>query len=273
MHEKNVETHYVKTRMANSVMDVFKKVLEKPGILTLEKMSPIDEFHIRGREATLEMIERAQFNRGEHILDVGCGVGGPSRWLAKLSGCRITGLDVTQEFCQVATLLAKRLGIENQVQYHHGSALDMPFDADSFDGVWMQHVNMNIENKSGLFREIHRVLKSGGKFVFYEILAGSGEALDYPVPWAQQPEISFLVNESSVKKALTDEGFTLQSWYDVTDTATAFFRKMVQQLGQNDDFVLTSKTSKISNAEAVTKNLLSNLEQGRIRVVHGTVLN
>jgi ubiquinone/menaquinone biosynthesis C-methylase UbiE len=269
MHEQNIEAHYEKTGMADAVMDAFRDVLSNEDRLKLEELSPVDEFHIRGREATFEMIHYAQFTSDNHILDVGCGVGGPSRWLAQLCGCRVTGLDVTEVFCELATLLAKRTGLENQVQYRHGSALDMPFEDDSFDGVWMQHVNMNIQDKPVLFSEIQRVLKPGGRLAFYEILADSGEALDFPVPWAQRPEISFLTSERSLKGTLVSQGFTLQSWNDVTDTASDFFRQMIQQAGQAAESVLAVRAQKDSNAALMTRNMLSNLEEGRIRVVNG----
>jgi len=269
MHDKTIADHYVKIGLADSVMEALKDVLRNSDSLKLEELSPVDEFHIRGREATLEMIKHAQFTDDDHVLDVGCGVGGPSRWLAKLCGCRVTGLDITKAFCEVATTLAKHTGMANRVRYRHGSALDMPFETDSFDGVWMQHVNMNIKDKPGLLQECHRVLKPGGKFAFYEIIADSGEPLEYPVPWAQRPEISFLVTERTYKDMLAAQGFTLKSWNDVTATATEWFRQIIQQTRQATQSVLAVRALKDSNAALITKNMLTNLEARRIRVVNG----
>ena len=172
MRDASIERHYAESGLADTVLQALEKVLGGTDVPRLEDLPPVDELHIRGREATFEMIHNAQFSSDDHVLDVGCGVGGPSRWLAQMCGCRVSGLDITEAFCKVATLLARHTGLEKQVKYYHGSALDIPFEEDYFDGVWMQHVNMNIEDKSHLFSECRRVLRPGGKLVFYEIITG-----------------------------------------------------------------------------------------------------
>ena len=78
--------------------------------------------------------------------------------------CQITGIDLTEEYCQVATELASRVGLFDRVRYQQGSALAMPFPDNSFDIAYTQHVAMNIADKAGLYREIARVLKPRGRF-------------------------------------------------------------------------------------------------------------
>ena len=112
-------------------------------------LAPVDEFHIRGREATLELADRADIRPGMKVLDVGCGLGGSVRFLAAERDCHATGIDLTEEYIDVSISLAKLVGLEGKVDFHCGSALELPFDDGAFDLVWTEHVQMNIEDKSG----------------------------------------------------------------------------------------------------------------------------
>jgi cyclopropane fatty-acyl-phospholipid synthase-like methyltransferase len=83
--------------------------------------------HIRGREATAELAQQLRLDAAKHVLDVGSGLGGAARYLASAFGCRVTGLDLTEEYCRTAQALTDRLGLSSNVVYRHGSALEMPF--------------------------------------------------------------------------------------------------------------------------------------------------
>jgi SAM-dependent methyltransferase len=142
--------------------------------LTLEDLAPVDEFHIRGRAATAELARGLGLAAGMAVLDVGCGVGGPSRYIAATYGCRVTGVDLTEAYYQAAALLAERVGLGERVDYRQGSALAMPFAEAAFDAAYTQHAAMNIEDKAGLYREIGRVLKPGARFGHLRPAAGRG---------------------------------------------------------------------------------------------------
>ena len=270
--EKNIEDHYAHYGLVETVRDELEQSLKGADQVDLDALAPFDEFHIRGREATLEMIELAGFASGSHVLDVGCGVGGPSRWLAKHCTCRVTGLDITEAFCTVATELAERTGMQAQVDYRHGSALDMPFGDNSFDGVWMQHVNMNIEDKQVLFSECRRVLRPGGTLVFYEIIEHSGEAIRFPVPWARTAEISFLVNETGFRQHLENAEFRINSWQDVSEPAACWFRQMLEQVEAGLPPVLATRALKQAGAALLAANMLDNLDNKRVSVVRGVAI-
>ena len=74
-------------------------------------LAPVDEFHIRGRAATLEIIEALGITSDSRVLDLGSGLGGPARTVAEETGCSVTGVDLTAEFCEVARALSRWTGM------------------------------------------------------------------------------------------------------------------------------------------------------------------
>lgn len=111
----------------------------------VDGLAPIDEFHSAGRRATAALTARLGLQPGSHVLDVGSGIGGTARFIASTYGCRVTGIDLTQEYVQTATALTDRVGLTDRVTFRQASALGLPFPAASFDAVCMLHVGMNIQ--------------------------------------------------------------------------------------------------------------------------------
>src|SRR5947209_16336031 len=176
---------------------------------TMEALAPYDQFHGRGLEATLEIAELVEAGSADHVLDVGSGIGGPARYFARRFGCRVTGIDLTAEFCELARELTRALGLADRVAFEQGNALAMPFAGASFDGAYSMNVSMNVADKAGLYREIRRVLKPGAWFVLAEIAQGPAGPPTYPTPWARTAETSFLATPEETRDALAAAGFTV----------------------------------------------------------------
>jgi ubiquinone/menaquinone biosynthesis C-methylase UbiE len=147
-------------------------------------LAAVDEFHIRGRRATVEIIEALALTADSHVLDLGSGLGGPARTLAEMSGCTVTGIDLTPEFCEVATALSEWTGLSGRTMFHIGDATATGLPDRSVDAALTMHVAMNIPDKHALYAEALRVLRPGGRFVVYDVLQGEGGDVHYPVPWA-----------------------------------------------------------------------------------------
>ena len=81
------------------------------------------------------------------MVDIGCGTGGPARYLASNYGCHVEGIDLTPELVETGQILTERCGLSELINLQIGNALDLPFPDESFDVVWCQNVTMNIENK------------------------------------------------------------------------------------------------------------------------------
>ncbi len=193
-----------------------------PARPTLEELAPYDQFHGRGLEATEDMADLLPVSATDHILDIGSGLGGPARYMARRFGCRVNGIDLTADYCKVARLLTARLGLEERVSFDEGDALAMPFGDEAFDGAYSMNVSMNIADKRAFYREVHRVLKSGGRFALSEVAQGPGGEPDYPLPWAETAASSFLAAPEDTCAALEASGFGVESMRDTSEAARDF---------------------------------------------------
>ena len=156
------------------------------------------------------------------MLDVGSGLGGPARYFARRFGCRVSGIDLTAEFCDVARHLTSRLGLDERVSFEPGDALSMPFGDAAFDGAYSMNVSMNIADKRALYREIRRVLKPGGWLVLSEVVQGPGGEPAYPEPWARTAATSFLATADETRANLAASGFAIERERDTTEDALAY---------------------------------------------------
>ena len=171
-YAESINTHYGQANLSAKILAALQETGKDINALTPEDLTSFDEHHGGGREAARELAGLAGVGEGIHVFDIGSDIGGPARTLAAEFGCRVTGLDLTEEFCHAAAMLTERFGLQHQITFEHGSALEMPFDDATFDVVWTQDVLMNIEDKGRLFTEAHRVLRPGGPFAFQANMTG-----------------------------------------------------------------------------------------------------
>lgn len=205
--EDAVAAHYARAGLSEKVLAALAAAGKDVDRLSLEDLAAVDEFHVRGRPATVELASRLDLGAGTRVLDVGCGIGGPSRYVAATYDCRVVGLDLTEEYCRAAAVLAQRVGLADRVEYRAGSALAMPFADAEFDAALTEHVAMNIEDKALLYREVARVLRPGARFGIYDLLQGPGGEVQFPVPWARDAPTSFLVGLEALESLLRAAGF------------------------------------------------------------------
>lgn len=238
--------------------------------LTRGDFETFDQLHIGGIAETRSMAQRAGLREGTHVLDVGSGIGGPARALAAEFGCRVTGLDLTEEFCRVAEMLTERVGLGDKIEFHHGSALDMPFEDNSFDALWTQFACMNIGDKEKLYAEFRRVLRPGGVLALNEIMAGSGEPLHYPLLWADEPSISFLRPPEAIRALLESNGFEVVVWDDMTQRSLEWFKAMQAARAAAQKPVVTFDVFADSIPQK-SANVARSLQEGRITVVQAVL--
>jgi ubiquinone/menaquinone biosynthesis C-methylase UbiE len=197
-----------------------------PEDVDLHVLGAVDEFHVGGRSATEKIVEHLRVSSSKRVLDIGCGLGGPARFICDATGCRVDGVDLTASYIEAGNRLSEWVSMEDAVTLTHGSALDLPYESQHFDAAYMIHVGMNIEDKYTLMKEAWRVLKPGGRFVIYDVMLPKPAAIDYPLPWAEQETSSFLQSSGEYVRTLAEAGFVRCEAEDLTDFAIEFFAQM-----------------------------------------------
>ncbi len=239
------------------------------GSLSVDDLAPIDEFHTRGRESTLEVAELANIQASDLVLDVGCGLGGTARHLAEIYNCHVTGFDLTQEYISVGKKLTDLVGLSDRVELHQGSALDIPFDDEQFDIVWTEHVQMNIADKNRFYSEIARVLKPRGRFVFHDVFRGIGDSPLYPLPWAEHESFSFLATEKDARAILDQVGLTIDQWDVKIQESLEFFKMVISKIEADGPPPLGIHLLMGDNARDKLQNYIRNLTDDRVSVTLG----
>jgi len=263
--EQRVAQHYAHGTLERSILTALRDAGKDPDHLSLADLAPVDEFHIGGRQATVDFAAQLDIERGLSLLDVGCGLGGASRYFAHEWNCRVTGIDLTEEYVQVAEALAKRTGMAGSVSYRCTSALALPFAAGTFDGAYMLHVGMNIKDKMAVFAEIRRVLKSQGVFGIYDVMQESEGELSFPVPWASSAETSFVESAAAYRRLLDAAGFEVRKGRSRREFAIEFFRVMRARAVQSGGLPPLGLQILMGAASPrKVENMIGNLEHGLI---------
>ena len=263
---ESVERHYGRGQILDSILRALREAGKDLDQLGPADLAPVDEFHIRGREATIELAARASLRSGLRVLDVGCGLGGSARYLAAEHGCQVVGIDLTREYVDTANALAAKVGLERLVDFRQASALDIPFERDSFDVVWTEHAQMNIADKQAFYSELARVLVPRGRLLFHDIFRGEGGPLWFPVPWAEDGSISFLAAPDAVRDMLAGLGFSIHDWEDKSQQSLDWFTAQVERLASTGQPPLGLHLLMGENAKTKFQNNIRNLRERRFVV-------
>jgi SAM-dependent methyltransferase len=256
--EDYVQRHYGRAGLADELRDVLARA-EPPRAV-------FDQFHSRADEATAQLARLAGLRRGMRLLDVGSGLGGAARYVASRYHVQVTGIELVREYVRLADVVTARAGLADRISFKHGNAQSAPFPMASFDCVWLQHVLMNVVDKTRLLAELRRVLEPSGRLAIHEVVAADTRELRYPLPWARSPLTHFLPTSERLRTALESAGFTLDTWQDTTGAATAWWRATaasVRAAGGDS----TWHTLLGDDAAEMIDNVVDNLRAGRIGIV------
>ena len=266
-----VADHYHQPALLNSILAALREEGKDPENLKPQSIIGLGEMHVRGHEATRELAMQMGLTHDMKVLDVGCGIGGPSRFLAGQYGCHVTGVDITEEFCKTARDLAERVRLRDSLTYRQADALDLPYRDEEFDAVWTQHVQMNIEDKPRFYAELFRVLKPGGKMGFYDIVAGSAGEPFYPVPWAADKSISHLAGEAELKALIETTGFQIKTWQDTTAAGLIWFEERRRRESEpgHEQSRLGPELFLGLDWWDITNNLYRSVAGDRVRIIEG----
>ena len=237
----------------------------------LDRLQPADlalleDFHTMGRIATAQLVDLAQITNASAVLDGGSGVGGTARYVADRYGCRVTAVDLTDEYCETNDWLNWLVGLDGLISVRQADITELPFADGTFDVAISQHVQMNVPDKARLYSETRRVLKDGGRLALWDITIGDRSELEYPLPWADHPDRSHLFTPGELRGAVASAGFRVRHWNDLTEQAAALMQAVLAQpanpLGLH---------AFVTDFRRKAENLTAALADGRLRAIQAIV--
>ena len=184
----------------------------------IDDLAPVDEFHLGGAAATAALVADLRLADGDRVLDIGCGIGGPARRMAALSGCTVTGVDLTASFIDAASALSARVGSGARVSFEVGDATELG-SGRTFTVATLVHVGMNIADKAELFSSVAAALEPGGRFGIYDIMRVGDGDLTLPLPFASTDDHAFVERPEDYLSALDGAGFECDDPVDRTELA------------------------------------------------------
>jgi len=265
--DAKVAGHYGRPALEAAILCAVQASGTNLAELTAAHLSAVDEFHVGGLEATRELAAHMSLQPGLRLLDIGCGIGGPARYFAGEHACAVSGIDLTEEFVQVAASLTRAVRLDHSADYRHGNALALPYDAASFDRAYTIHVLMNVSDKTALFREVRRVLKPDGLLAIFDIMRAGDGALQYPVPWAASEDTSFVATLDDYRSALAAAGFRVAQVRDRRDFSVAFTARMMARVAQSGPPALGLHLLMGEQTPTMLRNVSAMLQDGTLTAV------
>lgn len=258
-----IADHWGRGDIYGLIVSALHKMSKPLESLTVEDLAPVDHFHARGLPATVELADRLPIKAGQHIVDIGCGLGGPARYMAKRFQCNVSGLDITESFVEVANKLTLLLRMEQQVKIEHGDGQRLPYPDSAFDGAYTQHVTMNVADRPAFFAEAYRVLKPGASFALTEHGLGPTGNPHYPLPWSSDGSGAHLVTPSETRAILEEAGFEAIVVEDTGPKYLATYKKAIEKAEKGALPPLGIHLLMGETALQKARNAAKNIEEGR----------
>lgn len=272
MTSDRITRHYhVDENLTETVLSAIKQEKGSLEHLDVDDLIAIDGFHIRGRKSTIELANQLNLESTHRVLDIGAGSGGTARYLASRYGCRVIGIDLTFSYAALAAELGSHVGLSDKTAFGCANGAELPFEKESFDIVWTDHIQMNILDKNRYIKELYRVLKPDGRIALHEVFTGDRGNPYLPAPWASEPSTSFITSAEDMKAQLSKMNFRILKWQDVTEISNQWFQKMQSRRNAKGPSPLGIHLLMGPNAKEKIANMGRSLAEGRARVIMGVL--
>ncbi len=191
--------------------------------LVLEDLAAVDELHIGGLETIKPIVSSLGVGPGDVTLDLGSGLGGPARFVARETGSRVVGVDLSADTTLAGNELSSWVGFDEKVQLEVADVCQVPRSSESFNAVLSVHVHMFLQTPELMFAEAYRLLKPGGRFVLLDPVRRADEGRHYPVPWAAEPDSDNILSEVELDTLAATTGFRRHTCGDLSSLAIDWF--------------------------------------------------
>lgn len=208
------------------------RTAEHIGALSSAQLDDIDQFHAGGPEAVKRLLPSLRLGPGMTALDVGSGLGGPARQVARSTGCSVLGVDITPSYVDTALALTRATGPADRVDFRCADVSDL--DRSGFETAYTMHVQMNVADKAAFFAAIAARLKPDGRLAVFEVCRAGSTDPDLPLPWSMDGSDSFLATPDGLRGCIESGGFETVEWVDDTAWALEWFHQVGARMTQTD---------------------------------------
>jgi len=264
---EDIKAHYTHGDLFETIAQALHNMGLSDPQEQISALAGIDNFHMGGAEATRMLTEKIAPSAEDHLLDIGAGIGGTARFLANTSGCKVTGIDLTEEYVQTGNALNEMLGLSDKISLLTGNATELPFPDAGFDHACMLHVGMNIRDKASVFSQTFRVLRPGACFAVYDVMQLTDQPLAWPVAWSPGPEHSFLATPDAYSTLLNSTGFDVRSVTSKAGLALTVFERIMAMVSESGPPPLGLHILMGEQAGIKLRNMYDNVQNGIIAPV------
>jgi SAM-dependent methyltransferase len=261
--QRSIADHWARGDVYAIIAGALERMGKPLDGLTVEDLAPVDHFHARGLPATVDLADRLPVQPGHHLVDIGCGLGGPARYMATRFGCKVTGIDITPPFVDAGNKLTALLKLQDRVTIVQGDGQALPFADAAFDGGYAQHVTMNVADRPAFFREAWRVLKPGAFFALTEHGLGPTGDPHHPVPWSDDGSGAWLATPAQTRAWVAAAGFVDIAIEDTGEKYLAGYRAMIEKAERGELPPLGLHLLLGATAAEKTRNAARNIAERR----------